>query len=301
MKRNWKKRTAKPKPRLVAVLIKRAEKWDKKYLDLTLHALELYDRDDCDDLAHAFLSKKARGEFKLTNPYSKQLWLPALMEAFLSDRRSRYGKEWWDEWQRSKVAVAHVTITDRSWACADTNIKFDLRKAKQKVRNALAGAHFIAHFEAAVYLNERWETEGMEGKLISFHCHAIVWIGSESTFRRLQRKICRRFKPLLGKKSGVHAQVLRSAASVRCALAYDAKLPTLGYRTYVNKKGKKRQKHAPMTYSSRRNLFHALKDRSMFEFSVGGGEGGKILKNARDPLVRKYRERQRRRDRRRDV
>ena len=82
-----------------------------------------------------------------------------------------------------------VTFIDLSWAFPIDNIKFDLDAAKQKVRNALTGLSFIACFEAACYTNEEWETDGVSGKLVSFHCHALVWATNRSQLVRRRAKI----------------------------------------------------------------------------------------------------------------
>jgi hypothetical protein len=269
-------------------LIRRAEEWDSRYLEATVHALELYDRADVYDLEREFLSKRNRGAFKLTNPHSKRLWIPKLIESFLNSRQQRHGRSWDEDLRDSKVAVGFVTFTHRAWACADSNIRFDFKRAKQKVRNALAGTSFIANFEAAVYRNEPWVIGGKEGKLICFHCHALVWAGSLSGLRRLQQRIQGRFDPMLGNENGVHLREVHDEDELARSLVYLTKVPTLGYRTTKTKSGKKRQAHAKMTFSSRRNLFHALKDRSTFDFWLAGGEGRRVLSIPRSQLRKKY-------------
>jgi hypothetical protein len=81
-----------------------------------------------------------------------------------------------------------ITFTHKEWACADNNIQFNIGRAKQMVRNALMGTDFIGCFEAAVYNNEERETDGVVGKLISFHCHAISWASSYSLLSRLRSR-----------------------------------------------------------------------------------------------------------------
>ena len=206
-------------------LIKKAEEWDETYAEVTVHALEIYDQDQVDDLQREFLSHKNRGAFHLTNHYSKRLWVTALLQSFLNSRRKLYGRSWQQELQNGKVACALVTIVHKDWACADNNIQFDLNRAKRKVRRALVGSNFIANFEAAPYRDERWETNGESGKLICFHCHAIVWAGSLSGLRRLQQKIQGQFKPILGAKRGVNMRRLPTENDLAGALVYNAKMP----------------------------------------------------------------------------
>ena len=219
-------------------LIKKAEEWDETYAEVTVHALEIYDQDQVDDLQREFLSHKNRGAFHLTNHYSKRLWVTALLQSFLNSRRKLYGRSWQQELQNGKVACALVTIVHKDWACADNNIQFDLNRAKRKVRRALVGSNFIANFEAAPYRDERWETNGESGKLICFHCHAIVWAGSLSGLRRLQQKIQGQFKPILGAKRGVNMRRLPTENDLAGALVYNAKMPVLGKRCIPTSRGR---------------------------------------------------------------
>ena len=269
-------------------LVREAEEWDRRYLDVVVHSLAVYDAEDQDDLIREFLSKRYRGNFKLTNPHSKKLWLPALLQSFLGKWANLYGCNWEEDLRESKIVCGLVTFTHDDWASADSNIQFDLRRAKQKVRNALSGTDFIASFDAAVYANESWQTNGEDGKLVSFHCHAIVWIGSQSGLDRLRRRIQRQFRPILGNKSGVHVRRIKDETGLARSTRYLAKMPLLGYRTLRRRNGKKIQTHSKITFSSRRNLFHALKNYSTFDFWLAGGEGVPVLRGPRNDLKRKY-------------
>jgi hypothetical protein len=184
-------------------LMTETEKWNKRYLKSTINAVELYDNPkDVKATIQRFLSRRNRGDFKLTNPHSKQIWLRELILAY----RYAYGQDkrrgWGDEHQLD-ITCALVTFTDESWACPDTAIEFVLDRAKQKVRNALTGLSFIGTFEAAYYINEEWKRNGKRGKLVCFHCHAVVWATSRAQMSRRRTDIKPRFRPILGNKSGV--------------------------------------------------------------------------------------------------
>lgn len=269
-------------------LISQAEEWDRKYLDVVVHSLEVYDSESRGQIVHDFLSRRNRGAFNLTNPHSKRLWLPELLKSFLYWRRKRYGRSWQSDLEDGQVACALVTLTHQDWACADTNIQFDLQRAKQKVRNALAGTNFIACFEAAPYKNETWVTDGEIGKLICFHCHAIAWPKRWSDLDRLREYIKPRFTPILGNPSGIRIDRLKAEDDLQRALRYMTKMPFLGYGTITNGQGKKTQRSSKITFHSRRQLFHALKQHSLFDFWLGGGEGTHILREPRNRLKKKY-------------
>ena len=268
-------------------LIKRAEEYDDLYLNVMVHSVELYS-DRSDEVIEEFLSRRNRETFNLTNPHSKRLWLIELLNGFLAEHRQRVGSKW-REVERDQTAFALVTLTHKGWVCSQNNIQFDLARAKQKVRNALAGTNFIANFDAALYTNEDWTTEGILGKLVSFHCHAVVWARNRSELDRLRKYIRPRFEPILGNANGARFDSLDTVDDAVRALAYQFKMPFLGYRTTVNQKGKKTQVSTPkLTFLSRWHLFNELNKYSLFDFSLSGGAGAHILRTARNRLKKEH-------------
>ena len=124
-------------------LIETAKFFDKQYLDLTIHSLELYDQFECSELVRKFLSKRNRWAFKVTNPHSKQVWLPALLQAFLGNRRRVGGRRVWrDVYGEQKMACAMVTFVDRDWAFADGAIRFRLAESEAKSSQRFGGHQF---------------------------------------------------------------------------------------------------------------------------------------------------------------
>jgi hypothetical protein len=281
-----------------------ANRWDDLYLHSAIHAVELYHRQsDVREIILEFLSRKNRGAFKLTNPFSKRIWLRELLSAFLSDPKrpdTQHEKEhgrvgMMTGLKRGLVACALVTFTDENWACPDTAIEFDLDRAKQKVRNALNGLSFVAAFEAAHYVNEDWEKNGKRGKLVSFHCHAVVWATHKSQLARRRSRIKPRFRPILGNKTGVRFDVLKKAKDLCRAIRYQSKMPARGYRTVAQANGKKTQKSASLSYIQRYKLFTALRQYDLLDFWLAGGEGKWIFRTARKNLA-EHRQRQRKQE-----
>jgi len=280
-----------------------ARKWDDLYLHSTIHAVELDEHPyQVKQVIQEFLSRKSLGDFKATNPFAKRVWLKELLIAFYGHEcNSKSPAQDEDEGGRfplmaglkeGRVVCALVTFTDKSWACPDTHIEFDLSRAKQKVRNALNGLSYVAAFEAAYYVNEKWEKAGKEGNLVSFHCHTVVWATHYSQLSRCRKRIKPRFKPILGNKSSVRFDALKKAEDVCKALRYQAKMPALGYRTDRVGWGKKRQRSAKLSYRSRYLLFQALQPYDLLDFWLASGEGAQVLREARSKL-HEHRERQR--------
>ena len=181
---------------------KEAEKWDERYLGVKIHAVELYDDyDQARPTIQEFLSRKNRWAFKATNPFSKKIWFHTLIKSYLNSNLRDMRK---DKESEEGYRCAMLTFTHRDWVCTDADIQFDLEKAKQKVRNALPGLTFIACFDVAYYTNEKWKKDGKIGNLVSFHCHALVWVHSSYKFRQIRMMAKRRFKPIPGNEAGIH-------------------------------------------------------------------------------------------------
>jgi hypothetical protein len=253
-------------------LIEKAHEWDHRYLDVTVHSIERSDPERCRALVREFLSEENRGAFKATNVYSKRIWMAQLLQLF--DRNGPCIPDW------DSTVCALVTLTDEQWTTGDENIQFDLTAAKQKVRRALIGTNFIACFEPALYTNEKCGPDG--GKLISFHCHALVWVARKSDLDFLRKCITGRFKPILGNKAGVHISARKTRRDVGQTIIYMSKMPCCGYKTIVGQGGKKlQQKTSRVSNRSRGNLFHAMKEYSIFDLWLSGGEGVRPLREAK--------------------
>ena len=246
---------------------------------MTVHSIELSDPHRHRALTREFLSKENRGAFKATNAYSKKLWMAELLELF---RRDGACLPQWDG-----TICAMVTLTHEQWATGDNNIQFNLTAAKKKVRAALAGTDFIACFEPALYTNE--EFKGGDGKLLSFHCHALVWAARRSDLDFLRKSIKGRFTPMLGNKAGVHISQRKARRDVAQTIIYMSKMPCCGYKTIAGQGGKKlQQKTSRVSYGSRSKLFHAMAKYSVFNLWLAGGRGVGPLREARNKLKKGY-------------
>lgn len=273
----------------VDAVLRRAKRWDGRYLRVTLHAVEVSDADDDRkaELIDEFLSYSNRHAFKATNPFSKQMFLPAVLDALLKDQerlgRRTWGREYAERHEADDIVFAMVTFSDVGWACSDRDIEFDLGAAKQKVRNALRGVDFLARFEAAHYVNEYHVVDGVKGNLILFHCHALVWASSHSKLKRMRQQMHARFKPVAWAKTGMRLQRV-PVEDVPRVVGYIAKMHTLGYRHLTDGKSN-RQDHAAVRPGSRYRFFSHMRQHSLFDFWFAGGEGKVPLRKARKHLV----------------
>lgn len=280
----------KRKPVCMETLFDEALKYDERYLEAAVHAVELYDSyDQARERIREFLSRKSRWDFKATNLYSKQIWFHGLIGSYLNSnlRDMRPEGEREDE-PRFKCGM--ITFTHGDWVCADVDFKFDLEKAKQKVRNALAGMTFIACFEAAYYVNEKVTKNGKTGNLVSFHYHAIVWASSTFRLKKVRMFSKSRFKPILRCKSAVRLDVIKSAEDVCGTIRYMTKMPFYGYRTVVEN-GKTKQKKAHLSDRQKYKIISAMGAYDMIDLWLAGGKGAELLAGTKISINRRRRER----------
>lgn len=268
--------------------------WDNRYLQSVIHSIEISDNDprEKEALIEQFLSRETRGSFKATNPYSKQIFLPLLMEKLLEaigpPRPSESLEIKPGEFttipmemllRAQNTVFVHVTFTDQAWSTCDRNIQFDLAKAKQRIRNALGGTNFLGRFEAAIYNNVNHTHHGVEGKLVLFHCHVLAWANNISKLRRVREHMHHRFTPPSGSKTSVKMQKV-PREEVPAVVGYISKLPNLGYRKVEVESGTTQVK-ARLRPSSHYRFFKAMTDYSMFDFWLTSGEGREPLRSAR--------------------
>src|ERR1700730_7761610 len=85
-----------------------ARKWDNLYLRSTNHAVELYeDPHEVEHVIQEFLSGRNKGAFKLTNPFSKRIWLRELLIAFYGRKESQ-AQSWHDDGDRVPLVGSFV-------------------------------------------------------------------------------------------------------------------------------------------------------------------------------------------------
>ena len=273
------------KPVCMETLFDDAIKYDERYLEAAIHAVELYDsRDQARERIRDFLSRKSQWDFKATNPYSKQIWFNGLIDSYLNSNL-RDMRPLGERDNVPKYKCGLITYTHSDWVCTDVDFQFDLEKAKQKVRNALSGMTFIACFEAAYYTNEEITKDGKTGKLVSFHCHAIVWASSTYKIKKARMNSKSRFKPILGCKTAVRADTIKSAEDVCGTIRYQTKLPFYGYRTVVEN-GKTTQKKAHLSNRQRFNLLKAMGAYDLLDLWLAGGDGAELLASAKTAVNR---------------
>ena len=223
-----------------------------------------------------YLSMETADHFNLVNPFSRRLFRKRLLEEVADLEGTLTG---------NTGVVMMATFADRTWACGDKAYDFEFDKAKQKVRNAMAGMNLIAAIEPGIYSNIVWGTDDSEGCLVSFHCHAVVWSTSESKLRRHKQEIAGRFEPVQkGWKTAFPVlNDLGTFVDVLKVFRYATKMPLNGYK-YDADKGTQKD-DIPLKPGHHYRLFKFLRDRSLFDAWFAGGTGSKVLRTVRRDLT----------------
>ena len=87
---------------------------------------------------------------------------------------------------------------------------------------------------------------------------------------------------MLGNKNGARFDARKTFADVLATTLYVAKMPYLGTRTVCDAEGKRVQKSTKkISFRSRWHLFNAMKDRTVFEYWLSGGQGVGIFRRAK--------------------
>ena len=259
-------------------LLKPAENWDRKYLSASKKAITALSPTEeiAERRIRKYLSEDRLDEFNLSNPHSRALFRHHLLLA---------ASEVEDELYKPGSVVMMATFVDQDWAFPEHEIGFDFKAAKQKIRNAFEGFHYIGAFEPAVYPDEELTTKSGTGSLVSFHAHVIVWSTSESQLRRHKLKIAKRFTPLAGDEALSFPRLdnLETPLDFRKSLRYATKMPREGYQRVENDEIS--QRHTNLEDVHYYRLIGFLRHHTVFDAWFAGGEGSQILRSAKSQSI----------------
>lgn len=260
-----------------------SKKWDAKYRKALIAAIRQYQPDRADAIIQRYLSPERRAEFNMVNTYSREIFRRELLAITLNA-----------DLVRPDLVRMLGTFTPFDWAHPDRDINFDYGEAKQTLRNAFTGMNFLGVIEPAYYPKVKWERDERVGSLISFHAHVLVWDTSETKLRRHQREIRSRFKPVdRDDRSTPMLNLLKTIEDLAKVVRYATKMPYEGYdkkkkENAVGPGGSSRRKptsieqtHLDLEPIQHYRLFNFLRKHRLFDAWLAGGDGAKVLREAR--------------------
>jgi hypothetical protein len=283
-------------------LLRPAEQWDTKYRQAVIAAIWKHHPENADRIVQRYLSRERRAEFNLTNTYARQIFRRELLLCALDLESDLF---------RPGRVVMLASIADRDWACCDRHIDFDYEATKQKIRNAFVGMNFIGVIEPGYYPNIEWERDGRVGCLISFHAHVVVWDTSKSKLRRHQKRIRCRFEPVApDDRSLPRLNELKALKDLIKTLRYSTKMPFEGYDRHERSKNDGRhdgavasrhfgvdrapasigQSHVELQPIHHLRLFAFMRKHCLFDAWLAGGDGAKLLRDAKRSALKAARE-----------
>jgi hypothetical protein len=261
-------------------LLHNADSWDKKYLEAVSAAIRRFQNPEvAEKNIRKYLSKESCAGLNLVNPYARKIMRKQLLLA-ASDLEEPL-------FELGPVAML-ATFADKEWACCDRAIHFDLKAAKQKIRNALSGMDYLGVFEPAVYPDEKWTTGGKAGCLISFHCHVFVWGSSKSKLRRHREAIKHRFEAVDDASFGQFFPVLnhlKTFKDLQRTLRYAIKMPFNGYRKVIKDGRLIQEDNVELGPKHHYRLAGYLRRYSVFDAWFSGGKCKKILQAVRKASI----------------
>jgi hypothetical protein len=146
-------------------LTKTVGEYDAQHDALLIKSVDIYGKPQAVREIDKFLGKRSAKEFPFLNRHARH--------AFRTNLQMRVAQVW-PRLKKDEVALGLFTFIDRNWVTNEAAYKVNLVGIKQKVRNALGGANFIAVIEHVVYSNKSVEINGKSAKMVSVHVHAVV-------------------------------------------------------------------------------------------------------------------------------
>jgi hypothetical protein len=240
-----------------------------------------------------------RDDLLAVNSFSRRIWGESL-----SNEISRLFCDGGDGTTHNRD-VFFVSLVDVRCARSSTHrlAEKDLDFIKNRLRSGLRGYSYLGMVEPAYYVNLQHGVR-YEGKRCMFwHLHALVWGVPLKDLRKRLRKLVKEGR-YLAIADGLDATHIRKIKQGRLArhVAYLVKSPCRTYRVSVRdrmddagqpvvdaegvvpqqfKQGKSRLRHG-----DRIVLFHAMKHLYLDRLAAAGGEGARLLRDAKRVALR---------------
>jgi hypothetical protein len=184
-----------------------------------------------------------------------------------------------------------LTLVDLACCTAPDADSVNLDFVKARLRYGLKGLLYIGMIEPAYYVNIAPGTHVQTKTLVSWHLHAVAWGKSKREMTRLisrLNRMSRHYRPIADCFVGALARTIREDTLPQ-TLGYILKSPTNSYRIANwyrrTKSGERRygfkQNKDELRLGERVTLFHLMKNMRLDELAMGGGEGARLLRNAK--------------------
>jgi hypothetical protein len=187
-----------------------------------------------------------------------------------------------------------VTLCDINCVTSVSDKKPDIRKFKAQLQRGLRGLSFLGALEPAYYTNVQSGSQIDGKKCIFWHLHVLVWDICKRDLRgRLDDlEASEKYLAITEQFSGTHMKKIKPG-ELPNTVGYIFKPPANAYRLslydgvrYKMPVTLARQGQNRLRPGERVRLFHIMKEMSLWDLAVAGGDGKPLLtaitKSARD-------------------
>jgi hypothetical protein len=229
-------------------------------------------------LAHrdlALLSRREARNLRAVNPRSQRIWNDAFATTVI-DRLIDHKSE------ETRADVFLVTLCDISCVTEIDDRNPRIASFKTKLRKGIRGLSFIGTIEPGYYTNIQAGAQVAHKKCVSWHLHVLVWGIEEKVLRSLIRGLNRsgKYRAIAPDKRGADCRKVKKHQLPE-VLGYVLKPPTVAYRVSIRARGpvgaSSKQGKSLLRHGERLNLFHAMKELTLPDLALAGGEGVDLL------------------------
>jgi hypothetical protein len=229
-------------------------------------------------LAHrdlALLSRREARNLRAVNPRSQRIWNDAFATTVM-DRLIDHKSE------ETRADVFLVTLCDISCVTEIGDRNPRIASFKTMLRKGIRGLSFIGVIEPGYYTNIQAGAQVAHKKCVSWHLHVLVWGIEETSLRSLIKDLNRsgKYRAMAHDKPGAHCKKVQKHQLPE-VLGYILKPPTIAYRLSIRSGGtngaSSKQGKSVLRPGEQRNLFHAMKELTLPDLALAGGDGVDVL------------------------
>jgi hypothetical protein len=192
------------------------------------------------------------------------------------------------------VPIFLVTIVEKSHLTTERAQNINFRAIQRKLSGALRGLSYIGMIEPGYYNAIYDEVGKIKKNLVSWHGHFLVWNITRQELERWKRKITARIERVMPQMCPVHIKAIQPEQFGH-RLWYINKSPckeySIGKRREPDENGLPRYKQNSrlLRPGHRVKLFHMLRDVTLPELAMAGGDGRELMRRIKYEALREYR------------
>ena len=199
------------------------------------------------------------------------------------------------------VPIFLVTIADKRHLTSARAQNIDFPAIQRKLSGVMQGLHYVGMIEPAYY-NCLYDERGHQvTDIVSWHGHFLVWETNRPKLETWRRKILSRIQRVIPHRCAIHIKRI-PCDQLGHRLWYVNKSPRTEYSVGRRSKSdivtglpRYKQNKRELRPGHRVSLFHLLRNVTLPQLAMAGGEGSELLRKIKYEARRDYRRRNSRR------